>query len=210
MPSLRFLPAVRGLSLVIASLTAFAGSGAVGLAASPDPTEVIEPADSLEGNFLSAYIAGASRDTAAATTFFREAIKADPRNQELLERGFVAFLADGSMTEAFRTAERLVASEPSNGLAQFALGVRSLKAKSISDCPREPRQGRPRSAGRRHRDAPHRVGLRGCRRRQARHRDRRQAEERACLQPIPRLPRRPDRRSRRQCAGGGQAVEIGL
>ncbi len=129
MPSLRFLPAVRGLSLVIASLTAFAGSGAVGLAASPDPTEVIEPADSLEGNFLSAYIAGASRDTAAATTFFREAIKADPRNQELLERGFVAFLADGSMTEAFRTAEKLVASEPSNGLAQFALGVRSLKAR---------------------------------------------------------------------------------
>jgi tetratricopeptide (TPR) repeat protein len=33
------------------------------------------------------------------------------------------------MPEAFRTAERLVAKEPANGLAQFALGVRALRAK---------------------------------------------------------------------------------
>ena len=43
------------------------------LAAQPkESTPVLdyEPADSLEGNFLSAYIAGASRDTAAAATFW--------------------------------------------------------------------------------------------------------------------------------------------
>ena len=44
-----------------------------------------EPAESLEGNFLSAYIAGAARDTAAAASFYREAVKADPRNAELVE-----------------------------------------------------------------------------------------------------------------------------
>jgi tetratricopeptide (TPR) repeat protein len=120
----------RGLAALLLSAAALT---AAPVAAAQDPTEVIEPATSLEGNFLSAYIAGAARDTSAATTFFREAIKADPRNQELLERAFVAFLADGAMPDAFRAAERLVAREEANGLAQFALGVRAMKAKQFAN-----------------------------------------------------------------------------
>jgi tetratricopeptide (TPR) repeat protein len=92
-------------------------------------SEAIQPADSLEGNFLAAYVAGAARDTAAAATFYREAIKADPRNKDLLERAFVAFLADGSMADAFRAAERIVQRDPNNGLANLALGVRELRLK---------------------------------------------------------------------------------
>lgn len=92
-------------------------------------SEPLTPADSLEGNYLAAYVAGAARDTAAAATFFREAIKADPRNKDLLERAFVAFLADGSMQDAFRAAERIVQRDPNNGLANLALGVRELRLK---------------------------------------------------------------------------------
>ncbi|WP_375464216.1 tetratricopeptide repeat protein [uncultured Methylobacterium sp.] len=92
------------------------------------PVSDYEPAESLEGNFLSAYIAGASRDTAAAANFYREAVKADPRNTELLERAFVSLLADGALPDAFRAAERLVSRDGSNGLAQLALGVRQIKA----------------------------------------------------------------------------------
>ena len=103
------------------------------LASNTDPNETLKPAMSLEGNFLAAYVAGASRDTAAATTFFREAIQEDPRNQELLERAFVAFLANGSMPEAFRAAERLVSRDASNNLAQFALSVRALKNQKYAD-----------------------------------------------------------------------------
>jgi hypothetical protein len=69
-----------------------------------------------------------SKDTAAAASFYREAVKGDPRNAELLERAFVSLLADGAMTDAFRAAERLATREGSNGLAQLALGVRQLKA----------------------------------------------------------------------------------
>lgn len=90
------------------------------------------PADSLEGNYLAAYIAGASRDTAAAAVFYREALKDDPRNPELLERAFVSLLADGDLAGAAKSAERVVARDPSNGLAQLALGVRSLKARQFS------------------------------------------------------------------------------
>jgi tetratricopeptide (TPR) repeat protein len=126
-PTLRFPSAIRGLSVLVLSAACLAAAPA--WAANSDPTEVLEPADSLEGNFLAAYIAGAARDTAAATTFFREAVKADPRNLELLERAFIAFLADGAMAEAFQAAEKLVARDKSNGLAQFALGVRALKGR---------------------------------------------------------------------------------
>ncbi|MCB5175297.1 tetratricopeptide repeat protein [Microvirga sp. SM9] len=102
-------------------------------AANVEPAEPLRPAMSLEGNFLAAYVAGAARDTAAATTFFKEAIQEDPRNQELLERAFVAFLANGSMSDAFRAAERLASRDPSNNLAQFALSVRALKNQKYAD-----------------------------------------------------------------------------
>lgn len=89
-------------------------------------------ADTLEGNFLSAYVAGAARDTAAAATFYREALKEDPRNPELLERAFISLLADGDYASATKAAERIVARDSNNSLAQLALGVRALKAKQYS------------------------------------------------------------------------------
>ncbi len=92
------------------------------------PAGDYEPAESLEGNFLSAYIAGAARDTTAAATFYREAVRADPRNAELVERAFISLLADGALPDAFRTAEKLVARDPTNGLANLSLGVRQIKA----------------------------------------------------------------------------------
>ncbi|WP_244641912.1 tetratricopeptide repeat protein [Chelatococcus reniformis] len=91
-----------------------------------------EPADSVEGNYLAAVVAGSARDAEAAARYFGEALRGDPRNRELLERAFIAFLASGSLTEAFPAAERLVARDPSNGLAQLALGVRDLKAKQYA------------------------------------------------------------------------------
>jgi tetratricopeptide (TPR) repeat protein len=96
------------------------------------PSSVYTPADSLEGNFLAAYIAGASRDTAAAAVFYREALRDDPKNPELLERAFLALLADGDLAAAGQAAERVVARNPANGLAQLAIGVRAFKAKQYA------------------------------------------------------------------------------
>jgi tetratricopeptide (TPR) repeat protein len=92
-------------------------------------------------------VAGAGRDLAAASAYLREAIKDDPQNSDLLERGFVAFLADGAMGDTFRAAEKLVQRDPSNGLAQLALGVRALKQKSYATARNQlQRGGRGRSA----------------------------------------------------------------
>lgn len=131
MPDFNPSMVTRGLAALVLSAVCLTAAPAHA-AREETGTEALEPANSLEGNFLAAYIAGAARDTAAAATFYREAIKADPRNMELLERAFVAFLADGSMQEAFRAAERLTARDGTNGLAQLVLGVRSVKARQYA------------------------------------------------------------------------------
>ncbi len=131
MPTLKLPVTRKGLSALVFVAAGLLASPA--MAVNTDPDEILRPAESLEGNYLAAYVAGSARDTEAATVFFRQAIQDDPRNQELLERAFVAFLANGSMPEAIRAAERLTQQDASNNLAQFALSVRSLKAQKYAD-----------------------------------------------------------------------------
>ncbi len=91
-----------------------------------------EVGDSPSGNYLAALVAGAERDTVAAATFFREALRFDPHNPKLIERAFVAALSNGNMPDALSLADRLVAREPDNSLAQLALGVQSIKNKQFA------------------------------------------------------------------------------
>jgi tetratricopeptide (TPR) repeat protein len=93
------------------------------------------------GNYLAAVVAGADRDTLAAATFFREVLRSDPRNPELLERSFVAALANGNMADAFSLADRLLKQDPKNNLAHIAAGVRAMKAKQFSTARNELSQG---------------------------------------------------------------------
>ena len=121
----------RRLSLfAAATAVALVGSPALARKAPPSamPSAAYTPAESLEGNYLSAYIAGAARDTAAAAAFYREALKDDPRNPDLLERAFLSLLADGDVTSAGRAAERIVQRNAGNGLAQLTLAARAFKA----------------------------------------------------------------------------------
>ena len=86
-----------------------------------------EVGGSPSGNYLAALVAGAERDTAAAATFFRETLRSDPRNPELIERTFVASLSNGDFEQALDLARRLASFDPKNGLAHLVLGVGQLK-----------------------------------------------------------------------------------
>ena len=88
-----------------------------------------EVSDSPAGNYLSALIANADHDTIAAATFFREALRFDPRNPQLIEKAFIAALANGNMLDGFTLADRLIARDPNNGLAHLALGIRAMHNK---------------------------------------------------------------------------------
>ena len=125
--ALRTIAAVAGCALV--ALWAGKAAAARESVAVSTPFEVGE---SPAGNYLAALVAGAERDTLAASTYFREALRADPNNAELAERAFVASLANGNMPEAFGLAERLTRASPGNGLANLALGVRAIEQKRWS------------------------------------------------------------------------------
>lgn len=91
-----------------------------------------EVSESPAGNYLAALIAGADHDTTAAATFFREALRFNPRDPQLLERAFVAALSNGNMLDSFTLADRLLQRDPGNTLAHLALGVRAAKNKQYS------------------------------------------------------------------------------
>ncbi|MGJ0621344.1 MAG: tetratricopeptide repeat protein [Methylocystis sp.] len=86
-----------------------------------------EVGSSLSGNYLAAIVAGAQRDTLAASTFFREALREDPKNHDLADRAFVAALANGNMAEGLSLTGRVIAHDRANGLAHLTRGVDMLK-----------------------------------------------------------------------------------
>src|SRR3954447_9465766 len=106
------IQALGTLALAVACLSASPTVAARSSAHGPPRSApAFEPAETLEGNYLAAYIAVAARDTAAAAAFYREALKDDPRNPDLLEKAFISLLADGAMPEAFRAADRMAAQD---------------------------------------------------------------------------------------------------
>ena len=71
--------------LAIGQLATPAGAFAEALATEPS-SQTLEIGATQPGNYLSALIASADRDTVAAEVYYREALRADPRNTDLLER----------------------------------------------------------------------------------------------------------------------------
>jgi len=84
---------------------------------------------SLSGIYLAARHAGLERDIGAAAAYYRAALRADPKNSELLERAFLSIVADGDVDEAVKLAERLVQVDRTNRIARLVLGVRAIKQK---------------------------------------------------------------------------------
>ena len=86
----------------------------------------VEVGESQSGNYLAALVAGDERDTIAAATYFREALRADPHNPDLIERAFAAALSNGNMPDAFELADRLLSRDPNNSLARLTSASRAM------------------------------------------------------------------------------------
>src|SRR5258708_1398319 len=82
---------------------------------------------SFSGTFLAAQHATRERDAAAAATFYRSALRADPRNNELLDRPFLSVLLNGDVEEAVRLAGQVLKVDKEAPLARLVLGARALK-----------------------------------------------------------------------------------
>ncbi|HXA69943.1 MAG TPA: tetratricopeptide repeat protein [Stellaceae bacterium] len=84
---------------------------------------------SASGSFLAAQHASRDRDAAAAATFYRSALRSDPKNNELLDRTFLSVLLNGDVEEAVRLADRVLAVDKEDRIARLVLGVRAIKQK---------------------------------------------------------------------------------
>ncbi|MEX0590332.1 MAG: tetratricopeptide repeat protein [Xanthobacteraceae bacterium] len=113
------------LRFSIAALLAAGLQLAPALADVPTPGEVSRTSPS--GNYLAARIAGQERDMAAAAAYYRGALRADPRNPDLVERTFLVVLATGNIEDSLPLAERLVGFERSHRIARLALAARAIK-----------------------------------------------------------------------------------
>lgn len=85
----------------------------------------------LSGTYLASSIAVASHDTAAAALYSRQVLQHDPNNNELIERAFISFLADGDIASAAGLAERMLVRDPGNSLSQLVIGVRAISNKQF-------------------------------------------------------------------------------
>src|SRR6202040_2082331 len=84
------------------------------------------------GSYLAARHASVERDAASAATFYRSALRIDPKNSELLDRAFISSLADGDIDEAVKLADRILTIDKSNRVARLVVGVRDLKQKKYA------------------------------------------------------------------------------
>ena len=107
---------------------------------------------SPSGSYLAARHAGGERDAAAAASYYRAALRGDPRNNELLGRTFLAVLANGEVEEAVKLAERVLQIDKTDRIARLVLGVRAIKQKQYPIARRRTRPVDPRPDHRSRRD----------------------------------------------------------
>jgi tetratricopeptide (TPR) repeat protein len=92
---------------------------------------------SPSGSYLAARHAGGQGDVAAAASYYRAALRGDPRNNELLGRTFLAVLANGEVEEGVKLAERILQVDKNESIARLILGVRAVKQKQYPVARRE-------------------------------------------------------------------------
>ena len=113
-----------GLALVAGALS-LSVVAVVARAELPNPSVLARTSPS--GNYLAARLAGGQRDMAAAASYYRAALRADPKNGELIERTFLVVLASGGVEDAIPLAERVVGIDKSHRIARLVLAARAIK-----------------------------------------------------------------------------------
>ena len=114
---------------VAVAATAFGILMLPGILAAQAPSRQDTARTSGSANYLAARHASVQRDAAAASAYYRAALRSDPKNPELLERAFIASLTEGDIDEAVRLAERVLQTNKNDRTARLVLGIRAIKNK---------------------------------------------------------------------------------
>jgi len=82
---------------------------------------------SVSGSYLAARHAMVQRDAAAASAYYRAALRGDPRTADLLTRAFLAVIPNGEVDEAVRLAERGLQPAMNERVSRLVLCGRNLR-----------------------------------------------------------------------------------
>ncbi len=82
---------------------------------------------SLSGSFLAGEEALDDLRTQKAASFFLDAAESDWDNPRIIEKAFLALIADGRVEDGATLAQHLIEIEPNNALARLVLGTVALK-----------------------------------------------------------------------------------
>src|SRR5690242_6641396 len=96
------------------------------------PTRTDLKSLTTSGSYLAARHASVERDANSAAEFYRSALRADPKNNELLDRAFISSVADGDVDEAVKLAQQILATDKTNRVARLVVGVQALKQKKYA------------------------------------------------------------------------------
>ena len=118
------LKIVRKTAVALLLGTALASPFAVSAKEGDEPLRF---ARGFSGNFLSARIAGITKDTVSAVQFYERALHRDPGNPALIQQTFFLHLINGDIDRAVPYAIEILQYDASNDLARTILGVAALK-----------------------------------------------------------------------------------
>jgi tetratricopeptide (TPR) repeat protein len=119
------------------ALAAILAAAPIELAAQPNGAPQDLSGMTAAGSYLAARHAGLERDALAAAAYYRNALKRDPKNGELLDRAFLSLLVGGNIDEAVKFAERVAKADGSDRVARLVLGVNDLKRKQYAAANRD-------------------------------------------------------------------------
>src|ERR1700742_4997511 len=128
------------LAIAAAAIASLALPGQLGAQTPERPTDTTAPFPNSRdlkglttaGSYLAARHASVERDASSAATFYRSALRTDPKNNELLDRAFISSLAEGDIDEAVKLADRILTIDKNNRVARLVVGARDLKQKKYA------------------------------------------------------------------------------
>ena len=114
--------------IVGTALTVLLAAAPVKLFAQPRPADDMSGMTAA-GSYLAARHASQMRDAVKAAQYYRDALKRDPKNPDLLNRAFLSLVIGGEIKSSVPFAERVVRADKNDRIGLLVLGVHALKEK---------------------------------------------------------------------------------
>ena len=89
------------------------------------------------GSYLAARHASQMRDAGAAAEYYRDALKRDPKNTDLLNRAFLSLVIGGQIKASVKFADRVVRADKTDRVGRLVLGVNAIKEKRFRTARRD-------------------------------------------------------------------------